>query len=457
MSIVNKKTNEEGSFSQREHHTITQTHSLCLRLQRLHDQQLSHQHLSPLSVILLENHNVDILHHFPPIPFDACNEISSQAVPNAYHPDFLSPEQRGQNNRSIDHSSDFFSIGILMVYWLTGETPLRSDDGSVLLQLPNETDPVVISIIQKLLSLYPEDRYLSLTGLLNDLQNTSASTILFFPGRNDKAETLVFTDMLFGRDIATNELQNLFNTISAGDKKCLLVSGEAGVGKTSLISSTYKQLSKHHGCFCYGKVDFITYHPYSAIINAFSDLVAHHLTNDTLPLWKPRLLTQLKSNTALLGNFIPDLGQRLGTTFTETDSDPLRLKNRLFYACSQLLSLFSSSDSPVIFYIDDLQWMTANELELLHYLYESDISHFLLIGAYRSSECKENHPLTSTLKETNHMSITLDNLSLSDTQEWLHTMFKADTCNALAQTLHSKTHGNPFFTKKLNFLIIDRN
>jgi predicted ATPase len=449
MPTPNKKVNETDSFSQREHHTITQTHSLCLALQRLHDQQLSHQHLSPLSVKPLPDHSIELIHYFPPIAFDSCHEISSQAIPKAYLPDFLSPEQRAQNNRTIDHSSDFFSIGILMAYWLTGETPLRSSDGSVMLQLPHNTDPVSVSIIQKLLSLYPEDRYLSINGLIDDLQNTSASTVLFFPGRTDKAETLLFTDLLFGREVAASELQNQFNDILSGNKRCILIAGEAGVGKTSLTSSTLKALCKQRGTYCYGKVDFITYHPYSAIINAFSDLVRFHITSDSINLWKPRLRTLLQSNCALIGNFIPELGQIMGTTFDEPDTDPLRLKNRLFYACSQLLSLFSSSDSPVVFYLDDLQWMTPNELELLHYLFESDVSHFLLIGAYRGSECKEDHPLCSTLKLTEHTPITLDNLSLENTREWIYNLFKSDDTQALTQTLFSKTHGNPFFTKKL--------
>jgi len=449
MSIPNKKSTELDSFSQREHHTITQTHSLCMALQQLHDQQLSHQHISPKSVSIKPDHSIEVLHHFPPIPFDTCHEVSHQAVPHAYHLDFLSPEQRAQSNRTIDHSSDFFAIGMLMIHWLTDETPFRADDGSVMLQLPAKTDPVIVSIIEKLISLYPENRYLSLSGLLDDLQNTSASTVLFFPGKTDKAETLIFSDLLFGREDASNELQIQFNDVITGTKKCILISGEAGVGKTSIVSSTFSSLCKHRGAYCYGKVDFITYHPYSAIINAFSDLLAHHITNDTLPVWKPRLQTLLQSNAALLGNFIPELGRLLNTTFNEEDIDPIRLKNRLFYACYQILSLFSSSDSPTVFYIDDLQWMTPNELELLHYLFESDISHFMLVGAYRPSECKEGHPLLSTLRITEHTPIALDNLSLENTREWLYNLFKSDKAEALATMLYSKTRGNPFFTKKL--------
>lgn len=445
MPLPNKLNTDQNSFSQRERQSLTQTHSLCLALQQLHDQQVSHQHLSPLSVKVKDDHSIELIHHFPPIPFDSCEEISSQAIPKAHHLDFLSLEQRAQNNRNIDYSSDFFSIGILMIHWLTGEAPFRADDGTVMLQLPTQTDPIIVSIIEKLISLYPENRYLSISGLIDDLEKTSASTPLFFPGKTDKAETLVFSDLLFGREEASNELQAQYNEILSDSKKCILISGEAGVGKTSLVSSTYSTLCKYRGVYCYGKVDFITYHPYSAIINAFSELIAHHITDYTLSVWKPKLLTPLQSNAALLGNFIPELGRLLNTSFNEEDSNPIRLKNRLLYACSQLLTIFSSSNSPTVFYIDDLQWMTSNELELLHFLFESDISHFMLVGAYRPSECKECHPLLSTLRAVDHTPIALDNLSLDNTREWIFNLFKSDKSESLATTLHSKTRGKPIF------------
>ena len=79
------------------------------------------------------------------------------------------------------------------------------------------------------------------------------------------------------------------------------------------------------------------------------------------------------------------------------------------------------------------------------------MQHLLFVAAYRDNEVNSDHPLVQTIEKIRSLSnltkITLKPLSVENT-----THFVADTLNllpkaveSLAELLHKKTQGNPFF------------
>jgi predicted ATPase len=124
---------------------------------------------------------------------------------------------------------------------------------------------------------------------------------------------------------------------------------------------------------------------------------------------------------------------------------------RLLRCCAQLRS-------PLVLFLDDLQWADSPSLRLLEALIKGDQGlPLLLIGAYRNLEVDERHALTRLIAAMTaqgvclHM-LKLGPLSLADTQALVATCLGVDpACVAeLGRLVQDKTEGNPFY--ELQFL-----
>ncbi|HEY9703779.1 MAG TPA: serine/threonine-protein kinase, partial [Allocoleopsis sp.] len=96
---------------------------------------------------------------------------------------YISPEQTGRMNRSIDYRTDFYSLGVTFYEMLTNKLPYNTTDPIDLVHShiakkpisPAEINPTiplpVANIIMKLLAKNPEERYQSIVGIKADLQS----------------------------------------------------------------------------------------------------------------------------------------------------------------------------------------------------------------------------------------------------------------------------------------------
>ncbi len=94
---------------------------------------------------------------------------------------YISPEQTGRMNKSLDYRTDYYSLGVSFYHLFTGRLPFYSDDTMEMVHShiaktplsPNKLHPeipeAVSDIVMKLLSKSPEDRYQSSAGLKKDL------------------------------------------------------------------------------------------------------------------------------------------------------------------------------------------------------------------------------------------------------------------------------------------------
>src|SRR5262249_19674892 len=118
---------------------------------------------------------------------------------------------------------------------------------------------------------------------------------------------------------------------------------------------------------------------------------------------------------------------------------------------------------PLVLFLDDLQWLDAATLDLLEHLAtESGVRHLLLVGAYRDNEVAPTHPLLRTLRVIrgsgkNVREISLAPLAQDDLARFVTETLRADEklVRPLAQLLHEKTGGNPFFTIQFITALVD--
>jgi PAS domain S-box-containing protein len=104
-------------------------------------------------------------------------------------------------------------------------------------------------------------------------------------------------------------------------------------------------------------------------------------------------------------------------------------------------------------FLDDLQWQDAATLELLeHLVTDPDVRHLLLVGAYRDNEVSLYHPLMRTLDAIRKAGARIQEVLLAPLEvddvgrllvDSLHC--NRDSAHALAQLVHERTGGNPFF------------
>ncbi|MCY0902655.1 MAG: AAA family ATPase, partial [Firmicutes bacterium] len=163
---------------------------------------------------------------------------------------YMAPEQTGMMRRVIDHRSDIYGLGILFYEMLFGRLPFRAQepiewvhahvaappDGRDAAQVPDALWAIVAKCLEKL----PEYRYQSTYGLLQDLlrvrdANGGLALAAFRPGEQDVPNALRVSRKVYGRHADARELADLYEGLEADQGGLVLVTGEPGVGKSTLV------------------------------------------------------------------------------------------------------------------------------------------------------------------------------------------------------------------------------
>ncbi|MCP4345110.1 MAG: AAA family ATPase [Desulfobacterales bacterium] len=383
---------------------------------------------------------------------------------------YISPEQTGRMNRSVDYRTDYYSLGVTFYRLLTGRLPFENESAAKLVHahIAKKPDPprdiapdipeAVSDIIMKLLAKNAEDRYQSFQGLKADLQNCldqlrSKGIIKpFLPGRQDITGRLQIPRKLYGRKEYIRTLTDAFEQAGTGRAKFVLVAGYSGIGKTSLVYETRRQIT---GCFISGKFEQYKRNiPYSAISLAFQSLIRQILAeNETLlNKWKKELVSALDSDGQILTDIIPELEHLIGPGEPAKPEDT-GMQNRFNTVFKKFLKVFCKEKHPLALFLDDLQWADSASLNLLKILMnDPDNRYLLIIGAYRDNEVEPTHPLMMTVDDLKNKGIEIQTITLNPLEKrhidhLLRDAFKplSMEISPLSWLVMDKTKGNPFF------------
>jgi DNA-binding SARP family transcriptional activator len=252
-----------------------------------------------------------------------------------------------------------------------------------------------------------------------------------------------------GRVSQRTDLDGFASLAGTGARQTVLITGEPGIGKTSLVASLARQLHADGGTVLYGRCLEIGRHPYQPFSEALGYYVEHAPPE------------ALRDHVARFGGdlvrLVPALTRRYPDTPPPTNSDPDTERFLAFRAAVGLVTAASRRHS-VLLVLEDLHWADAGTLALLHRLTgDLDQSAMLVVGTYRSTELTADHPLAPVLaalwREPGVSRIDLDGLSVPEVLQLCRSMTAAGLDEATAATraadLQSETAGNPFFITEL--------
>jgi predicted ATPase/serine phosphatase RsbU (regulator of sigma subunit) len=388
--------------------------------------------------------------------------------------EYLSPEQTGRMNRSVDYRSDLYSLGITLYEMLANAVPFKSSDPMDVIHFHiarkpvqpaarNPAVPRVLSeITMRLLAKNAEDRYQSGFGLRDDLEEClrrldGRGLIDDFPiGKNDRSMQFILPQKLFGRAQELDALFDAFERVADGATELLLVSGKPGIGKTVLINEMNRPVAMRRGYFLAGKFEqFRPEGPYSAFIHAFQGLVRRLLTEreENLKYWREKLTAFLSPNGRVITDVIPEVELIIGPQPEVAPLGPEESQNRFAIVFKNFVATFTSEGRPLVLFLDDLQWSDAASLALMkNIITTKSIAGVLLIGAYRDTDQDRVAMLNMHIGEIKKDNVPASEIVLGPLDSAAVTEYIAellhvdrDACGQLSALVLEKTGGNPFF------------
>jgi PAS domain S-box-containing protein len=390
---------------------------------------------------------------------------------------YMSPEQTGRMNRSLDYRTDFYSLGATLYELLAGQLPFETQDALELVhfhiaiapippaQLNPDIPKAVSDIVMKLLAKNADDRYQSAWGIKADLMDClwqlerhgKIEEIIL--GTHDVSDKFLIPQELYGREREIDTLLTAFEWVSNGQSELMLVSGYSGIGKSSLVAEMYKPITWQRGYFISGKFDQYQRNiPYYAIIQAFQELVKQLLTESETQLesWRKKLRAALSTNAHVIIDVIPEVELLTGPQPAVPELETAESQKRFHQVFKHFVRVFSQPSHPLVLFLDNLQWADSATLELIELLVtDSDILSLFLIGAYRDNEVSAAHPLMLTIDEIKHAGGCVNQIELSPLDDSGVNQFICDTLKCtpkkaqpLAELVLAKTQGNPFFIKE---------
>ncbi|KAL7535064.1 hypothetical protein ACHAXR_009250, partial [Thalassiosira sp. AJA248-18] len=310
---------------------------------------------------------------------------------------------------------------------------------------------------------------------LNMLNLASATDIIDSLGENDELfgggyisnET---SAKLFGRDAELANLKDIYlrSISNEVEQSCAIIEGPSGIGKTKLSQELVQYAMKGggnrtdgKGCIILsGKFDKLQQaQPFSAVASAFNKYCGWLSSAENAHVAE-RLSIALKQELGrevhVIAKLVPDLSKIVGGKADLHKNDGVGdAQKRLRYLLCQFIEIICRShDSPVMLWLDDLQWVDSASIALINQVLLVSRCNFFLLGCCR--ETKSDHPLWNMLDSvsgfgTTTARIKLDFIDKESVNSLISQKLKLmpRVTRPLADIVYHKTKGIPFFVQQL--------
>ena len=226
----------------------------------------------------------------------------------------------------------------------------------------------------------------------------------------------VICPLLIGRQLEITTLHALADQTGSRRGQLVLISGEAGIGKSRLVAETHTYTTEQGflqiqgNCFPTDRSS-----PYAPLL----DLLRSSPARETLATYTANLEPIARDLTLL------DLETGSLPARGSSSLEPEKEKRRLFEALTRFFTTLAAKQ-PVLITIEDIHWSDESSLEFLYYLARRCTAHPLLILAtFRSDEAHLvlRHWLAQLDRERLAQEIVLHSLTRTDIEAMLQAIF----------------------------------
>jgi len=234
-----------------------------------------------------------------------------------------------------------------------------------------------------------------------------------------------------GRSGEQARLVAVWRAAASGQAQLMLVTGEAGVGKTRLVD----ELRARAGAVT------VEARAYPAEGPLAYGIAAAWLRSQPVAA---RLYRLDRPHLTELARLLPELAERVPPPEPLPESE---LRRRLFAAIARALL---AAGAPLLLVLDDAQWADPQSLRVIHYLVRTAPSaRLLVVGTARREELDEGHPLTGLATGLQALGrineVRLGRLGREETALLAERITGAPLDPAGLKRLYGDSEGNPLF------------
>ena len=413
---------------------------VCRALAYLHARDVIHGDLKPSNVLMRDD-------QAKLVDFGVALETRGSEVIAHYHsPGYAAPEVRQQ--RPVDHRADLYSLGAMWYELLVGEPPQFMSGAERLIQFAldevleaQEQVPTEIgTVIIRLLATSPTDRYAGANEVIEAVNDATGSAYAL--ETRETAISYALRGRFVGRDPELGVLQAMWEQARSCEGKLVLVSGEAGVGKTRLLEEFVMQAELEGARVARGQCvesGGSAYRPWREVLRV---LIRYVEGADG---------TTLKRVGPVLGTLIPELWGReyMAGALPPADLDPQAAQRRLNDTIVQVLRA-AARLRPTVIVIEDAQWADEATLALLSVLSLVPGETGLQVCITYRDEESDPVRLLDALSGGQVAHIPLRSLSPEVTTDLVQSMLGLEELpTSLTERVQRTTGGNAFFVQEL--------
>ena len=249
-----------------------------------------------------------------------------------------------------------------------------------------------------------------------------------------------------GRQRESAKLREHIEAVIGGRGSLVLVGGEAGVGKTRLVSELATYATDRGLRVLSGRAyETEGMPPYLPFTEALEPFVRRCRADE--------LRTYLNGNAPYVARLLPVVRQLLPDVTEPPSLNPDAERYRLFESVSEFM-VKASKDIPTLLFLDDLHWADAGTVSLFQHLGRRlGDGRLLAIGTYRETEVDSQHPVFKLLADLRreHLGtlLALKPFGREEAVALVEAVLGTHAASHVLDVVCSASEGNPFFLEEL--------